>query len=105
MPDLNKVCAALLYLHAEREANCHADMQSTNTKQLTVRTVTYAHCQTECKVPTHLESIDHQVLAVLLQQLKQLTVFDASHLQNLGRAIAQMPLVKSLQEGLVNEDC
>ncbi len=53
----------------------------------------------------HLKLGLDQLCTVLLQQLKQLTILDASHLQNLSRPIAQVPVTQSLQEGLVDEDC
>ena len=46
----------------------------------------------------------NELLAVLLQQFKQLTVLDASHLQNLSRSITKMSVIAGLQESLVNED-
>ncbi len=53
----------------------------------------------------HLKLGLNQLCTVLLQQLKQLTILDASHLQDLSRPIAQVPVTQSLQEGLVNENC
>jgi len=53
----------------------------------------------------HLKFGLNQLCAVLLQQLKQLTILDASHLQDLSRPIAQVPVTQSLEEGLVNENC
>lgn len=53
----------------------------------------------------YLKVVLNQVLAVLLQKLKQLTILDARHLQDLGRSIAEVPLAQCLEECLVNEDC
>ena len=53
----------------------------------------------------HLELGLNQLCTVLLHQLKQLAILDASHLQDLSRTIAQVPVTQSVQEGLVDEHC
>lgn len=53
---------------------------------------------------TNLELGLDQLCTVLLQKLKQLCILDASHLQDLCRAIGEVPVSNGLQERLVNED-
>lgn len=46
----------------------------------------------------HLEAGGPELLGVLLQQVEQLCVFNARHLQHLGRSVADVALVQSAKE-------